>query len=167
MDLLWSVLVEIFTPKNGWSLELIVRIVLSTLLLLAYVIGLARLLGPRTFASFTSFDFLTNIAAGSLVASAILGQTLSEAGLSLLVLVLGQWAISAWGARSRTVHHFFDNDPVVLVENGQVHEKAMRRTRVARASLEEQMRQAGVQDLSGVKFAVLESGGNISIIKQS
>lgn len=165
MELLWSVLTELFTPQGGWSLRLILRTVLSSLLLLGYVIVLARTFGSRTFASFTSFDFLVNIAAGSLVASAILGQSIVEAGLSLLVLVLAQWAISAWGARSEAVQATVDNSPVVLVENGVLRGDAMRRSRVARATLDQKMRDAGVTDLPDVKFAVLESGGTISVVK--
>ena len=165
MELLWSVLTDLLTPQGGWSLRLIVRVVLSTLLLLGYIIVLARTFGARTFASFTSFDFLSNVAAGSLVASAILGESIVEAGLSLLVLVLAQWGISAWGARSEAVQETVDNSPVVLVENGVLRADAMRRSRVARATLDGQMRGAGVTDLAGVKFAVLESGGTISIVK--
>lgn len=167
MDLLWSVLTDILTPQGGWSLRLAVRIVLSSLLLLGYVIVLARTFGSRTFASFTSFDFLVNVAAGSLVASAILGDSIVEAGLSLLVLVLAQWGLSAWGARSEAAQETFDNAPVVLVEHGQVREAAMRRSRVARATLHQNMRDAGVTELPDVKFAVLESGGTISIVKAS
>jgi len=165
MELLWSVLTDLFTPQGGWSLQLILRTVLSSLLLLGYVIVLARTFGSRTFASFTSFDFLVNIAAGSLVASAILGDSVVEAGMSLLVLTVAQWGISAWGARSEAVQKTFDNSPVVLVEHGQVREDAMRGSRVARATLHQNMRDAGVTDLAGVKFAVLESGGTISIVK--
>ncbi len=44
MELLWSVLVELLTPQNGWSLHLVVRVLLSTVLLFAYIVMLAR--GP-------------------------------------------------------------------------------------------------------------------------
>ena len=66
MDTLWSVLQDILTPQNGWSAEFFVRVVLSVLLLFALVIFIARFFGARTFASFTSFDFLINVTAGSL-----------------------------------------------------------------------------------------------------
>lgn len=165
MELFWSVLTDILTPQGGWSLRLILRIVLSSLLLLGYVIILARTFGSRTFASFTSFDFLVNIAAGSLVASAILGDSIVESALSLLVLVPAQWGISAWAARSEAAQHTFDNPAVVLVENGVLRQDAMHRSRVARATLEGKMREAGVTQLSDVKFAVLESGGTISVVK--
>ncbi|MFC5848824.1 DUF421 domain-containing protein [Deinococcus petrolearius] len=165
MALLWSVLTELFTPQGGWSLRLVARVVLSTLLLMGYVIVLARTFGSRTFASFTSYDFLVNVAAGSLVASAILGRSLVESGLSLLVLVLAQAGLSAWSARVAAAQRVFDNRSVVLVERGVVDQGAMRAARISRATLDQQMRQAGVTELAEVRFAVLESGGTISIVK--
>lgn len=165
MALLWSVLTELFTPQGGWSLRLVVRVVLSTLLLMGYVVVLARTFGSRTFASFTSYDFLVNVAAGSLVASAILGRSLVESALSLLVLVLAQAGLSAWSARSERARRAFDNRSVVLVERGVVDSGALRAARISRATLEQQMRQAGVSELAEVRFAVLESGGTISIVK--
>lgn len=164
MDLLWSTLLELLTPEGGWRASLVLRIVLSTTLLFGYVVLLARTFGARTFATFTSYDFLTNIAAGSLVASAILGRSVVESGLSLLVLVLLQAGVSAWSARSRRARRAFDNEPAVLVERGQWQDATLRRTRVSRAMVEQAMRAAGVLELGEVRFAVLESGGGISVV---
>ena len=167
MDVLLSALTELLTPEGGWSLKLLARILLSTAILFFYVVLLARTFGSRTFASFTSYDFLTNVAAGSLVASAILGKSIVQASLSLLILVLLQYGVSAWSAHSTRAQSFFDNEPLILVENGVMRENVMKRARVSRAMLDQQLRSAGLTDLTEVKFAVLESGGTISIVKHS
>ncbi|CAM3572356.1 DUF421 domain-containing protein [Deinococcus frigens] len=165
MELLWNVFIDLLTPENGWSVRLVVRIILSTALLFGYIVVLARTFGSRTFATFTSYDFLTNVAAGSLVASAILGKSIVESSLSLLVLVGVQASVSAVSARSKRAREFFDNGPVVLVERGQIRREAMRRARISDAILHEQLRQAGVNSVDGVAFAVLESGGRISVLQ--
>lgn len=165
MELFLSVLREILTPEGGWSLEFVMRVVLSTLLLFAFVIMVARTFGPRTFSSFTSFDFLINIAAGSLVASAIMGQNLIGGALSLLCLAVLQWAVSGFSARSRRFHDTVDNPPVILVNNGNIDEAAMRRVRVSRQSLEQQIRDKGIGSVENVGMAVLESGGTISVMQ--
>ena len=100
------------------------------------------------------------------VASAILNKSLVESSLSLLVLVLIQAGVSAWSARSVRAQAAFDNRPVVLVEHGQLCEQAMRSARISPAILHQNMRQAGVESLSDIKFAVLESGGAISLVRQ-
>ena len=164
MDVLLSVLREILTPQGGWSLEFLVRVVLSVLLLYALVVFIARTLGSRTFASFTSFDFLINVAAGSLVASSILGHNLIEGALALLCLALLQWLASFLSARSTRFHDVVDNPPVVLIEHGRYQEATMRRVRISPQSLEQKLRGQGVDDISQVRFAILESGGTISVM---
>ena len=165
MDVFLAALSDMLTPQSGWKTELVVRIFLSSLLLFAYIVLLARTFGSRTFAQFTSYDFLTNVAAGSLVASAITGKSVVEASLALLVLVCLQALVSAWSARSAWAQALFDNEPVLLVEHGRLRQEAMKRARVSPALLQQNLRAAGVTELSEVKFAVLESGGKISVVK--
>ncbi len=43
----------------------------------------------------------------------------------------------------------------------------MRRVRVSKQSLEQQLRSQGVTDVDNVQFAILESGGTISVISGS
>ncbi|MFD1733093.1 hypothetical protein ACFSC4_21255 [Deinococcus malanensis] len=104
-----SVLQDLLTPQGGWSVEFLVRVILSVVLLYILVIFIARGFGARTFASFTSFDFLINVAAGSLVASSIMGRNLTEGALALLCLALLQWATSFLSARSQRFHDVVDN----------------------------------------------------------
>ncbi|WP_299365129.1 DUF421 domain-containing protein [uncultured Paracoccus sp.] len=165
LDLLSDLVIGVLTPEDGWSARFVLRVGLSTVMLYCYIVVLARLFGSRTFASFTSYDFLTNIAAGSLVASAIMGPNVVEGGLGLLVLVLLQAIVSGASARWRPASRAFDNAPVVLVARGRLQRQAIRQSRVSEAIIAQHLRQAGVTDLSRVRFAVLESGGNLSIVQ--
>ncbi|SEJ94464.1 Protein of unknown function [Deinococcus reticulitermitis] len=165
MDELLPVLRNILTPQGGWETEFFLRVIFSVLLLYLLVVFVARTFGARTFASFTSFDFLINVAAGSLVASAIMGRNLVEGALALLCLAVLQWATSLLSARSRRFHDLVDNPPVVLIEYGQYREEAMRRVRVSKQSLEQQLRSQGVTEVAQVRLAVLESGGSVSVVQ--
>lgn len=165
MNTLLLALQNILTPQGGWSLEFLTRVVLSVVLLYALVVFIARTFGARTFASFTSFDFLINVAAGSLVASSIMGHNLIEGALALLCLAVLQWVTSLLSSRSRRFHDVVDNPPVVLIEHGQYREEAMRRVRVSKQSLEQQLRSQGVSDVAQVRLAILESGGSVSVVQ--
>ncbi|HWG84056.1 MAG TPA: YetF domain-containing protein [Deinococcales bacterium] len=165
MESLLDALAQVLTPKDGWSLQFVLEVLLSSLIVYLYVILIARAFGPRTFASFTSFDFLINIAAGSLAATAIAGQNLVGGLIAILALASFQALVSRWGARSERFHDLVDNPPVVLVENGRVLEDSMRHARVSRQSLDQQLRDQGVTDLALVRLAVLESGGSIAVMQ--
>ncbi len=57
-----------------------------------------------------------------------------------------------------------DNAPVILIARGQYQHAAIRRTRVSLQSLEQQLRSQGITDINKVQFAILESGGTVSIL---
>lgn len=160
----WATFVEPLIPEGGWSVQFVVRTVYSTALVFAYVILIARAFGARTFASFTSFDFLINIAAGSIVASSILGENIAGGALALGTLAVLQWIISKVNAVSSAGHRILDNPPTVLMERGRFLRDEMRRVRVSEQSIMQKLRNQGVTDMGKVRLAVLESGGNISIV---
>nr|WP_282571755.1 YetF domain-containing protein [Roseomonas acroporae] len=54
--------------------------------------------------------------------------------------------------------------PTVLVRDGVPDEHRLRRSRVTLDDVLEAGRRSGVADLAGIRFAVLETGGTISII---
>ena len=164
MNEVLSVLQSLLTPQGGWSAEFMLRVVLSVSLLYVLVVFIARTFGSRTFASFTSFDFLINVAAGSLVASSIMGRNLVEGALALLCLALLQWVTSLLSARSQRFHALVDNPPVVLIAHGKYCVEAMRRARMSTQSLEQQLRSQGIDDVHAVRFAILESGGSVSVM---
>lgn len=165
MDLIPAILADLLTPPEGWSLRFVLRVIFATVLLYGYVVLIARGFGSRSFASFTSYDFLTNVAAGSLVASAIMGPDIVAGSLGLAVLVILQAAVSGASARWPGFARLSDNAPVVLVAHGRMQHAAMRRARVTPANLSEHMRRAGALSLADIRYAVLESGGTISIVQ--
>ena len=167
METLLDAARDMVTPETGWSAELLLRTVLTTVVMFLAIVLLARLFGTRTFASFTTYDFLTNVAAGSLVASAILSDRMVEATVGLVVLVVLQYAVSSAAARSRAARDVADNDPVVLVQDGQVLAGPMRRARVSRAILDQHLRASGLNRVEEVHLAVLESGGSISVLQRA
>lgn len=166
MTMFMDVLADVLTPEQGWSPRFVLRVVLSTTLLYSYVVLIARSFGSRTFASFTSYDFLTNVAAGSLVASAITGPDIVGGSLGLGVLVILQAIVSGAAARWRWCARVSDNAPVVLVAHGRVQHAAMRRARVTQAILFQHMRRAGAVSVDDIRYAILESGGEISIVER-
>jgi uncharacterized membrane protein YcaP (DUF421 family) len=57
-------------------------------------------------------------------------------------------------------------EPIVLVENGKMIERNMRRERLTLDDLSEKARLSEIETLGDIKWAVLETTGDISFIKQ-
>jgi uncharacterized membrane protein YcaP (DUF421 family) len=58
-------------------------------------------------------------------------------------------------------------EPIVLVEKGKIIDRNMRRERLTLDDLAEKARISEIESLDEVKWAVLETNGDISFIKQS
>jgi uncharacterized membrane protein YcaP (DUF421 family) len=58
-----------------------------------------------------------------------------------------------------------EGEPIVLVQNGRIIERNLRRERLTTDDLAEQARRSEIESLDQVKWAVLETNGEISFIK--
>jgi uncharacterized membrane protein YcaP (DUF421 family) len=145
----------------------VARGLLLTAIAVLWTVLLVRIVGLRSFSKMTSFDFVTTVATGSLIAQA---GTRDEwmAFLQCLAAIAGVFAIQYALAKTRqhsvTMRRLLRNQPLLLMEDGEFLEKAMAESRVSRSSIVEKMRAANVTDFSQVRAVVLETTGDISVI---
>jgi uncharacterized membrane protein YcaP (DUF421 family) len=59
-----------------------------------------------------------------------------------------------------------DGEPVVIVEDGRPIDRNLRRERITHGELRAAARMQGIASLGDVRFAVLETNGQISFIKR-
>jgi uncharacterized membrane protein YcaP (DUF421 family) len=133
-----------------------------------WTILLVRIVGLRAFSKMTAFDFVTTIAAGSLIAQAGTRNDWSEYFQALAAiggLFLTQWLLAKARQRWTAAKRLLKNQPMLLMEHGRFLEDAMRESRVSRDNLFEKLRANGVADLAEVRAVVLETTGDISIIR--
>lgn len=69
------------------------------------------------------------------------------------------------GFRFRRVRPILQGEPIVLVENGKLIERNMRRERLTLDDLAEKARLSEIGSIDEIRWAVLETNGDISFIK--
>lgn len=134
-----------------------------------YVILLliVRLSGRRAMSEMTAFDFVLLLIVAETTQQALLGEDFSLTNAFVLIVTLFAIDIllSVVKRRSSVIQLVLDGSPTVLVSNGKVDERALRR---ARLSLEEVLEAArskhGLERLDQIKSAVMEARGSISIV---
>jgi uncharacterized membrane protein YcaP (DUF421 family) len=134
-----------------------------------YVILLVvtRLSGRRTLAQMTPFDFVLLLIVAETTQQALLGDDFSITNAVLLILTLfaTDIALSYVKGRIPRAERWIDGAPTVLLAEGRLDERAMRRARIkAEDILAAAREQQGLERLDQIKFAVLENGGGISIM---
>lgn len=149
-------------PKVSWLEKGIRPLVVYGFLLVAF-----RFSGKRELGQATLFDFLILLLISNVVQNAMIGDDLSIGGAfaGVAVLLALSWALNKLTAHSPKLRKLLEGSPTLLVHNGTVLEKAMRKESVSLNDLLTAFREQGIASLSEVRYAVLELDGKISIIR--
>lgn len=134
---------------------------------LIFFVGLAliRATTPRIFSKATPLDIVLSVIIGSNLSRALTGNApLVEVIAATALLVMIHAAIRWLATYSRTVANVVKGKPMKLVEDGVVSDKAMEKAAVGRRDLEAALRSAGATDISEVKLATMERGGDIDVV---
>ena len=129
------------------------------------VIVLTRLTGVRALAKMSSFDFAATVAVGSTVASVALGSSPLASGVVALGLLYGMQYLVATLRRRDLLGGAVDNSPILLMAGAEVLDGNLRHARVSRAELWSQLRQAGVVRRDQVHAVIMETTGDISVLR--
>jgi uncharacterized membrane protein YcaP (DUF421 family) len=143
-------------------------IALRAVFLYIFVIVVMRAIGRRE---------LTAISPGDLIVLMVLGDTIQQgmtqddysltgAVIAVTTLVVMQMGSSYLGFRSHRMRKVFEGEPIVIIEDGQLIEKNVRRERMTRDEVAEQMRLASIAQFEDVQWAIIERNGKISFIKK-
>lgn len=136
----------------------------------AFMIVVVRISGRRTLGEMTSFDFILLMLISETTQNAMVGEdnSLTNCFLIILTLVTIDIGLSLIKRRSRRVEKWIDGVPTVLVEDGRVIKDRMEKARVSVEDVMEAARELqGLERMDQIKYAVLERGGQITIIPKS
>lgn len=85
----------------------------------------------------------------------------------MATLVVCELLVSLWMLKSNRVRQLVCGKPVLVVEDGKIDQKAMRRLRLSTEELFEQLRQNGVFSLEEVAYAIVETNGSMSVSRHA
>ena len=141
-------------------------IVLRAALAFAFIFFLTRIVGRRELSSLEPFDLIMLIVLGDLVQQGVTQSDYSVTGLVLAggTIALMQVGTSYLSFRFKRLQPLLEGEPIVLIDDGRVLERNLARERMTREEIEEQARQSQISSLDDVRWAVLETSGQISFL---
>ncbi|MDP4574243.1 DUF421 domain-containing protein [Qipengyuania sp. G39] len=152
---------------NLWSnWQRVIEISANSLLFYILIIAMVRIVGKRTTSEFNNFDWIINVAVGSLAASGILlrNVTTVDAIAAILVLAACQFFTTKMVLRSKKVADLVKAEPTLLTHKGDCLRDAMKRTRISEEEIKTALRAAGITANSDANWVVLETNGTMSVI---
>ncbi|MAM39204.1 MAG: DUF421 domain-containing protein [Altererythrobacter sp.] len=152
--------------EETW-LDIVARAAILSIIGVAWVTALIRMIGLRTLSKMTNFDFVVTIASGSLLAGAVQASEWTAFAQALLAtggLFGVQYLIARIRRHSQAFEDAIQNGPIILMYDGKVIDKALNVSRVAESDLFAKLREANVLELNQVRAVVLETTGDISVL---
>ena len=138
---------------------------LRTVILYAILIGVIRLMGKRQIGQMEPSEFVVTMLVANLAAIPMQdGGIPLFSGLVPILTVLGmELVLSFLSLKSIFIRKLLCGKPVILIENGNILQDNLRRTRVTLDELTGHLREKDVLDLQTVQYAILETNGNVSV----
>ena len=136
-----------------------------TILLYLVLIAVVRLMGKRQIGQMEPSEFVVTMLVANLAAIPMQdGGIPLFSGFVPIVTVLGvELVLSALSMKSVRVRKLLCGKPVILIENGNILQQNLKKTRITLDELTGHLREKDVLDLQTVQYAILETNGNLSV----
>ena len=144
----------------------LVLILLRSIAAFLLLFLMARLMGKKQISQLTFFDYCVGITIGSIAATMSVDQNVKALNglMSLFVWGLFPILLSYLGMKSNAFSNLTDGKPTILIENGEILDKNMRKSLMNLNELMLLLREKNVFKVSEVEMAVLETNGELSIL---
>jgi uncharacterized membrane protein YcaP (DUF421 family) len=144
-------------------------LVLRTIFVFVLILIVTRAVGRRELSSMEPIDLILLVVIGDLVQSGVTQSDYSLTGTTIVIVTMALLVVAtAWiGFRFQRLRPILEGEPIVLVADGRVLEKNLRRQRMTVEELGADARLAQIGSLEDVRYAVLESNGRVSFLTRS
>src|SRR5947209_7225319 len=132
-----------------------------------FLVFFVRLLRRRPGGQLTMFEFVLIFLVGGIIILATMDDDRSMTNSTCAVMTVGMMhrLFAILKSHFPKFGALVDGTPVVLVNKGQYQPESMKHTNIDREDVMAAARGQGVKSLRGIRYAVLERSGSISIIK--
>lgn len=144
---------------------MLIAVIRTVILYLLIILGI-RLMGKRQIGELEPSELVLSLIIADLAAVPMqdFGIPLIMGIIPILTLLCLSAILSALTMKSLRIRALLCSRPSVVVRDGQVLARELARNRFTVDELMEELRMAGITDLSKVKYAVLETTGRISVL---
>lgn len=144
---------------------MVIGVVRTIILYLLIIVGI-RLMGKRQVGELEPSELVLDLIIADLAAVPMqdFGIPLLSGILPILTLLCVTMILSVLTMKSIRFRAVICGRPSIIVENGEINQREMRKNRFTLDELSEEMRCQGLTDLSSVKYAILETNGRVSVI---
>ena len=136
-----------------------------TVLFYGILILVIRLMGKRQVGQMEPSEFVVTMMIANLATIPMEDDGIALfSGLVPICVILGtELVLSFLNLKSSKIRKLLCGKPVILIENGNILQQNLRKTRISLDELTGHLREKDVLDIRSVQYAILETNGNLSV----
>ncbi|MGI6705245.1 MAG: YetF domain-containing protein [Clostridia bacterium] len=130
---------------------------------------LMRLMGKQQVAELTFFDYVVGITIGSIAStlSVQVNQNTTATLAGMTVWTVLPILLAYLSLKSVWIRKVVEGEATIVIANGRILEKNLKKIRLTIDDLVSQLRTQGVFSMTDVEFALFEANGRLSVQKKS
>lgn len=141
---------------------------IRTVLLYAIILFTVRMMGKRQISELQTSELVVTLLMSNIASIPMqdTDQSMLSGIIPILVLLVCEIFLSYLMLRRSSIRKLICGNPIVVINDGIVDQKAMTSLRISTEDLFEQLRQKDIFKLEDVAFAIVETNGKMSIMKK-
>lgn len=142
--------------------------VLRTLITYILIVIALRLMGKRQISQMQTTELVVTLLISDIAAMPMqnTGQPFLSGIVPILVLLSCEVIFSVIMLKCPKFRKAVCGKPIIIINNGKIEQSEMRRLRMSIEDLNEQLRQQDIFSLSQIQYAIVETNGQISVLKK-
>lgn len=130
---------------------------------------LTKILGKTQISQLTAFDFIAAVVLGELVGNALFDKEAGILEIGYVILLWGiiLYAIEMIAQKFKGSRFILEGKPSLVIHEGNIIYEEMRKNRIDINELQQMLRMKDVFALQEVEYAVLETNGELSVLKKA
>ncbi len=143
-------------------------IALRGIVVFGFLYVLTRVIGRRELSSLEPFDLILLVILGDAVQQGLTQDDYSMTGALIAISTIAALQVftSYLSFRFRRLRPVLDGEPIIVVDDGNLIERNLKRERITQEELMAEARAQQIESLDQIKWAVLETSGKISFIEK-
>ena len=155
--------------KTKFGGVIMVSVLFRTVIIYVSLIVVMRIMGKRQVGELEITDLITTFLISE-IASLPITETsmpISHAIVPIVTLLALEVTLSALLSRFPRFKDLLSSHPTTLIKDGEISQSAMREARLSFDELMGELRAQGADDLSQIKYAILEQNGRMTVIQKA
>lgn len=130
---------------------------------------LTKIVGKRQMSQLTAFDFISAVILGELVGNALYDKNTGIKEVAFVIFIWGAllYMVEIITQKFKGTRKLLAGKPSIIIYEGNIIYEEMKKNKIDISELQQMLRTKDVFSLKEVEYAILETNGDLSILKKA